>query len=288
MGGIIIVVSIIFSILIFSNLSNIYIWYILYIVILYGIVGFIDDYLKVFSKKNVGLTAKHKYFWLSIIAIVLIFIMQIDFFNDIKNFFNISFFNKKEIISYNGIIFFILSYLIIVGFSNSVNLTDGLDGLAMFPVVMVCIGMGCLSFVTSNFCFSHYFKINYSYYAQELLIVCSSIIGSGIGFLWFNFYPAKVFMGDVGSLSLGGSIGLISILLNQEFLLIIMGGLFVIESLSVMIQVTYFKLRKKRIFLMTPIHHHYELIGYKEYEIVIKAWIISLMLLIVSLSIFFI
>lgn len=283
MGGIIIVFSIIFTLLIFSILSNVYIWYVVFILLSYGTIGFIDDYFKIFRKNNKGLTAICKYLWLSAFAIILIYIIYINNFDNVKILFNISLLNNFKNIEYSSFIFFLLSYFIIVGFSNSVNLTDGLDSLAILLIVLVFFGMACLSFITSSLYFSNFFEIDYIYSTKELTIVCSSIIGASLGFLWFNSYPAKIFMGDVGSLSLGGVIGLIAVLLNQELLLIIMGGLFILESLSVIIQVLYFKYTKKRMFLMSPIHHHYELKGYKETTIVMRMWIISWLLLIISL-----
>lgn len=282
MGGIVIICSIIITILLFSIPSNFYILYVIFTLLSYGIIGFIDDYFKLF--KNSGLHAKTKYLWLSIFAIIIIYIVYIYSYNDVKILFNIQLLNDFKINKDNKLIFFILSYFMIVGFSNSVNLTDGLDGLAIILIILVCIGMFFLSFVTSNINFSYYFNINYDYNAKELLIVCLSIIGSSLGFLWFNTYPAKIFMGDVGSLPLGAVIGLISILLNQELLLMIIGGFFILESLSVIIQIVCFKLSKKKIFLMAPIHHHYELKGHLESTIVTRIWIISSILLIIGLS----
>lgn len=219
----------------------------------------------------------------SVVAIILIFFLY-------KNK-DINFFEYKNMLCFKvlsnkyDLIFYILSYFTIVGTSNSVNLSDGLDGLSTLLIVTVCIGLFFFSFISSNEVLAHYFNTSFSSKNKDIAIICSSIIGSGLGFLWFNSYPAQIFMGDVGSLSLGGLIGLIAVLLNKEFLLLIIGGIFVIESLSVIIQIIYFKIFKKKILLMAPIHHHFELKGYAENKITIRLWIISIILLIIGINI---
>lgn len=269
MGGLVIIINIIISTSFFSNLYSLYTLYIFFILISYGCIGFVDDYQKIFSKNNKGLNIKQKYFLQSFFAIVLLIIMKI---NDG----NIFLLKNKDLF------FYFFSYLIIVGFSNAVNLTDGLDGLVTVPIILVYLGFLLISFITSDSILSSYFKINYFHKNKELLIVCSIVIGSCLGFLWFNCYPATIFMGDSGSLSLGGLMGLMSILLHKEIILIIIGGLFVIETLSVILQIFFFKFKNYKPFLMAPIHHHYELKGYSESKIIVRFWIISLILLIIG------
>ncbi|WP_075629952.1 phospho-N-acetylmuramoyl-pentapeptide-transferase [Buchnera aphidicola] len=282
MGGFFIVISIILSTIVYSDLSNIYIWYVISILIGYGLIGFIDDYKKIKHQNSRGLSVIWKYFFLSIFALGLIFIIENHdkdiFYNQII----IPFFKKKSLeINYIYIIF--LFYLVIVGTSNSVNLTDGLDGLAIMPVIFLTCGFLLISFFSENLNSSNFLNLSYIKNASELVILCSSIIGSGLGFLWFNTYPAQIFMGDVGSLSLGGALGIIAILLHQELLLIIMGGIFVLETISVILQIISFKIRKKRIFKMSPIHHHYEIKGLPEPLIIVRFWILALILLLISL-----
>lgn len=264
MGGIITLISVIVTVIIWSDLSNLYVWYVLFIFVAYGILGGIDDLLKIKRKSSSGLSILNKYVWQSFIAIVLIgsvFILKPDEVQEKLSIWNI-----------------LLAYFVIVGTSNSVNLSDGLDGLAIVPIIFVTIGLAVVAGMTSSLYFSHSLHISYFFYVRELVIICVAIVGSGLGFLWFNAHPAQVFMGDMGSLSFGGAIGLIAVLLHQECLLLIMGGVFVIESLSVILQVSYFKVFKKRIFKMAPIHHHFELQGYSESKIVIRFWIISFIL----------
>lgn len=281
MGGIFIIFSIFFSIILYCNLSCIYIWYVTSILIGYGVIGLIDDYKKIKHKNTKGLKLKWKYFWLSIIALGFIYILNT---------------NNKEIISTELIIpfyiknsfeihylYIFLSYFVLVGTSNAVNLTDGLDGLAIMPIIFLTCGFTLISLFSENINSSNDLHIDYIKNSGELSVLCMAIIGSGLGFLWFNSYPAKVFMGDVGSLSLGGSLGTIAILLHQELLLIIMGGIFVFETISVILQIISFKIRKIRIFKMAPIHHHYEMKGILEPLIIVRFWIVSLILLLIGL-----
>ncbi|XBC43502.1 MAG: phospho-N-acetylmuramoyl-pentapeptide-transferase [Buchnera aphidicola (Meitanaphis flavogallis)] len=285
MGGILILSSIIISTLLWSNLSNIYIWYALMILIGFGIVGFIDDYKKIYFNTSTGLRPQWKLFFLSIITILVIILI---YYNN-KNNFIIQLICpiQKNIVINIGIIHIFLSYIILIGFSNAVNLTDGLDGLAIVPVILITIGLYLLSFISGNLHHSTHFNIVYIPSIAELTILCSAVIGSGLGFLWFNAYPAQIFMGDVGSLPLGGVIGIIAILLHQEIIFFIMSGIFIFETISVIIQVTYFKLKKKRIFKMTPIHHHYELKGCPEPKIAVRFWIISLVFMLLGCSFIF-
>lgn len=269
MGGVIMLVSVIASVIIWGDLFNVYIWYVLYIFVTYGVLGFIDDFLKIKRKNSLGLSILNKYLWQSFIALLLIIV--------------IFRFKSHEIYMPFNIWNVLLAYFTIVGTSNSVNLSDGLDGLAIIPIALVTIGLAIVAGITSNLNFSHYFHISYIFYVKELIIVCAAIVGTSLGFLWFNAYPAQIFMGDIGSLSFGGAVGVIAVLLQQEFLLFIMGGVFVIESLSVILQVGCFKIFRRRIFKMAPIHHHFELKGCSESKIVVRFWIISFILMLLGL-----
>ncbi|WWO99797.1 MAG: phospho-N-acetylmuramoyl-pentapeptide-transferase [Candidatus Dasytiphilus stammeri] len=277
MGGILIVMSIISSVLLWTHLSNPYIWFVLFVLVAYGLVGFIDDYQKIVRKNSKGLMASWKYFFQSIITFFIILVLCIWDKNSVAN----------KLILPNWISL-CLAYFTLIGTSNAVNITDGLDGLAIIPTIFVTAGLGLIAWFNSNVTISNYLHIFYSPYLMEIVIFCTAIIGSGLGFLWFNTYPAEIFMGDIGSLALGATLAIISILLRQEFLLLVMGGIFVIETLSVIIQVGFFKLRGKRILLMAPLHHHYELKGLPEPRITIRFSIISFLLLLMGLVIFFI
>lgn len=282
MGGLIIIISILISVLMWANLLNPYVWYVMFVLLGYGIIGFIDDYYKIGRHNSVGLIACWKYFWQSLIALIMILTVFITSNGTSATQLIVPFF--KNIMPQLGLWYIPLTYCVIVGTSNAVNLTDGLDGLAIMPIVFVAGGLGLIAWVTGNINFAAYLHIPYIHFAGELVILCAAIIGAGLGFLWFNTYPAQIFMGDVGSLSLGGSLGTIAVLLRQEFLLVIMGGIFVIETLSVIMQVISFKLCKQRIFRMAPIHHHFELKGWPEPHVIVRFWIISLMLVIISIG----
>ena len=281
MGGILILASITLSVFLWADLRNPYVWVTLFVLIGYGIVGFADDYLKVIRKNSAGLIARWKYFWQSVIALIVAFGLYAYGKDSSVTVLVVPFF--KDVMPQLGVCFILLTYFVIVGAGNAVNLTDGLDGLAIMPTVFVAAGFALVSWATGNVNFAAYLHIPYIKFSGELMIICTAIIGAGLGFLWFNTYPAMVFMGDVGSLALGGVFGIISVLLRQEFLLLIMGGIFVIETLSVILQVGSFKLRGKRIFRMAPIHHHYELKGWPEPRVIVRFWIISLMLVVIGL-----
>ena len=281
MGGILILASITLSVFLWADLRNPYVWVTLFVLIGYGIVGFADDYLKVIRKNSAGLIARWKYFWQSVIALVVAFGLYAYGKDSSVTVLVVPFF--KDVMPQLGVCFILLTYFVIVGAGNAVNLTDGLDGLAIMPTVFVAAGFALVSWATGNVNFAAYLHIPYIKFSGELMIICTAIVGAGLGFLWFNTYPAMVFMGDVGSLALGGVFGIISVLLRQEFLLLIMGGIFVIETLSVILQVGSFKLRGKRIFRMAPIHHHYELKGWPEPRVIVRFWIISLMLVVIGL-----
>ncbi|AFP85693.1 Phospho-N-acetylmuramoyl-pentapeptide-transferase [secondary endosymbiont of Heteropsylla cubana] len=282
MGGILILTSIIISVLMWAYPTNPYVWYVLFILISYGIVGLIDDYRKVIKKNTKGLLARSKYFWQSIIALEFAFTIFTTSIDTAATTLVIPFF--KEIMPQLGIWYVLLAYFVIVGTSNAVNLTDGLDGLAIMPVVFIAAALSLVAWASSNINFSGYLHIPYVKFSGELVVICTAIVGAGLGFLWFNTYPAQLFMGDVGSLALGGALGSIAVLLRQELLLLIIGGVFVVETLSVILQVTSFKWRGHRIFRMAPIHHHYELKGCPEPRVIVRFWIISLVLVLIGLA----
>ncbi|UVK76805.1 MAG: phospho-N-acetylmuramoyl-pentapeptide- transferase [Sodalis sp. Fle] len=282
MGGLMILISITLSVLMWAYPSNFYVWCVLFVLMGYGIVGFIDDYRKVVRKDTKGLIPRWKYFWQSVIALVVAFTMLAVGKDTSATQLVVPFF--KDIMPQLGLWYVLLTYFAIVGTSNAVNLTDGLDGLAIMPMVFIAAGLSLVAWATGNMNFAGYLHIPYVRFAGELVVVCTAIVGAGLGFLWFNTYPAQVFMGDVGSLALGGGLGTIAVLLRQELLLLIMGGVFVVETLSVILQVGSFKLRGQRIFRMAPIHHHYELKGCPEPRVIVRFWIISLMLVLIGLA----
>ena len=277
-----ILTSIITTVLVWTDLSNPYIWAVLTVLAGYGTVGFVDDYRKVVNKDTGGLIARWKYFWQSAIALVVSFAFYTYGKDTTANQFVVPFF--KDVMPQLGLFYIFLSYFVIVGTSNAVNLTDGLDGLAIMPTVLVSAGFAVIAWATGNVNFANYLHIPYVRQASELVVVCTAMVGAGLGFLWFNTYPAQIFMGDVGSLALGGALGTIAVLVRQEFVLVIMGGVFVMETLSVILQVGSYKLRGQRIFRMAPIHHHYELKGWPEPRVIVRFWIISTVLVLVGLA----
>lgn len=281
MGGLMILASITISVLLWTKLDNPYVWCVLFVLLSYGAIGFVDDFRKVIRKDTKGLIARWKYFWQSVVALIVAFTMYAYGKDTVVTQLVVPFF--KDVMPQLGLFYILLTYLVVVGTSNAVNFTDGLDGLAIMPTVFVAGGMALIAWVTGNFHYAHYLHIPHVVNASELVVVCTSIAGAGLGFLWFNTYPAQVFMGDVGSLALGGALGIIAVLLRQEFLLVIMGGVFVMETLSVILQVGSFKLRGQRIFRMAPIHHHYELKGWPEPRVIVRFWIVSLMLVLLAL-----
>jgi phospho-N-acetylmuramoyl-pentapeptide-transferase len=282
MGGILILGSIVFSTLMWADLSNKYVWVVMAVVVGYGLVGFVDDYRKVIRKDSNGLIARWKYFWQSLIAIVVAIFLFMTAEQPAETSLIVPFF--KDVMPQLGLMYLLVVYFTVVGTSNAVNLTDGLDGLAIVPTIMVAAALSLIAYLTSNVNFSDYLHIPYIPQADELTVVCTAIVGAGLGFLWFNTYPAQVFMGDVGSLALGGALGIIAVLVRQELVLFIMGGVFVMETMSVILQVGSFKLRGERIFKMAPIHHHYELSGWPEPRVIVRFWIISLILVLIGLA----
>ncbi len=281
MGGLMILASILISVLLWAKLSNPYVWVVLFVLVGYGAIGFVDDYRKVVRKDTKGLIARWKYFWQSLAALAVGIYLYASAGSEAQTMLVLPFF--KNFMPELGLLFIPLCYLVIVGSSNAVNLTDGLDGLAIMPTVMVAAGLALVAWPTGNVNFADYLHIPYIAHASELVVVCTAIVGAGLGFLWFNTYPAQVFMGDVGSLALGGVLGVIAVLIRQEFLLVIMGGVFVMETMSVILQVGSYKLRGQRIFRMAPIHHHYELKGWPEPRVIVRFWIITLVLVLLGL-----
>ncbi|MEC7285483.1 MAG: phospho-N-acetylmuramoyl-pentapeptide-transferase [Pseudomonadota bacterium] len=282
MGGLLILAAIVVSGLLWADLTNRYVLVTLTVVVAYGIIGFVDDYRKVIRKDSKGLIARWKYFWQSVVALVVAFYLYSSATISAETSLLVPFF--KEVFPQLGAFFIIITYFAIVGTSNAVNLTDGLDGLAIVPTILVAGAFAIFAYVTGNANFAEYLNIPHIPLTSELVIVCTAMVGAGLGFLWFNTYPAQVFMGDVGSLALGGTLGVLAVLVRQELVLIIMGGVFVMETLSVILQVGSYKLRGQRIFRMAPIHHHYELKGWPEPRVIVRFWIISIILVLVGLA----
>jgi phospho-N-acetylmuramoyl-pentapeptide-transferase len=289
MGGALILVAIAISTLLWADLSNRFIWVVLFTTLGFGIIGWVDDWRKVVHRNPKGLSAKEKYFWQSVVGLSVAVFLQQTAVTPAETTLLIPFF-KNLVLPLSGFAFIVLTYLVVVGSSNAVNLTDGLDGLAIMPTVMVAGALAIFAYVTGHLYFSKYLSIPYVPGAGELTVFCAAMVGAGLGFLWFNAYPAEVFMGDVGALALGAALGIVAVVVRQEIILFIMGGVFVMETLSVAAQVTYFKYTKyktgtgKRIFLMAPLHHHYEEKGWKETQVVVRFWIISMMLVLIGLA----
>jgi phospho-N-acetylmuramoyl-pentapeptide-transferase len=282
MGGLLILAAIVSSVLLWADLTNRYVWVTLFVLVSYGIIGFIDDYRKVIRKDAKGLIARWKYFWQSVVAIGVALYLYSAAQNPAETALLVPFF--KDVMPQLGMLFIVVTYFVIVGTSNAVNLNDGLDGLAIVPTLLVAGAFAIFAYATGHVNFSAYLHIPYLPLTSELVVVCTAMVGAGLGFLWFNTYPAQVFMGDVGSLALGGTLGILAVLIRQEIVLFIMGGLFVAETLSVILQVGSFKMRGKRIFRMAPIHHHYELKGWPEPRVIVRFWIISLILVLIGLA----
>jgi phospho-N-acetylmuramoyl-pentapeptide-transferase len=283
MGGALILISIAITSLLWADLRNRYVWVVLAVTLGFGIIGWIDDYRKVVHRNPKGLAARKKFFWQSVIGLAAAIYLATSATLPAQTELIVPLF--KQVAYPLGIVgFVVMSYFVIVGTSNAVNLTDGLDGLAILPTVMVGSALGVFAYVAGNAIYSRYLGFPLIPGAGELTVVCASLAGAGLAFLWFNAYPAEVFMGDVGALALGGALGTIAVIVRQEIVLFIMGGVFVVETLSVVLQVASFKLTGKRIFRMAPLHHHYELKGWKENQVVVRFWIITMMLVLVGLS----
>jgi len=282
MGGALILLSVGLSTLLWADLSNHYVWIVLFTTFGFGAIGWVDDYRKVVEKNARGLPARWKYFWQSVVGLVAAFALYYSAEVPAATELYLPFFKNFSLSL--GLGFIVLSYFVLVGSSNAVNLTDGLDGLAIMPTVMVAAALGVFSFVTGNSFLSEYLLHPYIPGAGELIVICAAIVGAGLGFLWFNTYPAQVFMGDVGALALGAALGVIAIIVRAEAVLFIMGGIFVVETLSVVIQVVSFKTTGKRVFRMAPLHHHFELKGWPEPKVIVRFWIITLVLVLIGLA----
>ena len=282
MGGTLILVSITASTLLWADLNNSYVWVALLVTLTFGVEGFIDDYKKVKLGNSDGLSARAKYLWQSIIALTAALFLFNTAEVPAETQFIVPFF--KEVMLDMGWTYVVLTYFVIVGTSNAVNLTDGLDGLAILPTVMVAGAFAIFAYSTGHVKFAEYLAIPYIPKAGELIVFCAALVGAGLGFLWFNAYPAMVFMGDVGALALGAALGVVAVLVRQEVVLVIMGGVFVMETVSVIVQVASFKLTGKRVFRMAPIHHHFELKGWPEPRVIVRFWIITFILVLIGLS----
>jgi phospho-N-acetylmuramoyl-pentapeptide-transferase len=283
MGGALIIVAIVLATLLWADLRNRFVWLTLGVTLGFGLIGFYDDYLKLVVRNPRGLIPRWKYFWQTLLglgAAVILYGMARD---PTATTFFVPFF-KTVGIPLGATVFIVLAYLMIVGMSNAVNLTDGLDGLAIVPAVMVAGGLGIFAYASGNAVFANYLAIPPVPGAGELLIFCAAFGGAGLGFLWFNTYPAQVFMGDIGALALGAALGLVAVIVRQEIVALVMGGIFVLETASVILQVTSYKLTGRRIFRMAPIHHHFELKGWAEPKVIVRFWIISLLLLLIGLT----
>jgi phospho-N-acetylmuramoyl-pentapeptide-transferase len=282
MGGALILVAIAVGTLLWADLNNRFVWVTLLVTLAFGLIGFWDDYLKLVVRNSRGLIARYKYFWQSVAALGCAVFLYYTAKVPAETALYVPFF--KTVAIPLGVMYIVLAYFVVVGTSNAVNLTDGLDGLAIMPAVLVGGALGVFAYVTGNSVFSNYLGIPYVPGTGELLVFCSALVGAGLGFLWFNTYPAQVFMGDIGALALGAALGVVAVIVRQEIVLFIMGGVFVMETVSVMLQVASFKLRGKRIFKMAPIHHHFELKGWAEPKVIVRFWILTVILVLVGLA----
>jgi phospho-N-acetylmuramoyl-pentapeptide-transferase len=282
MGGALILVAIIAGTLLWADLRNRFVWIVLAVTAAFGLIGFWDDYLKLVVGDTRGLIARYKYLWQSVAGLGAALALYVTAQSDAETTLYVPFF--KDVLVPLGVAFVVLAYFVIVGTSNAVNLTDGLDGLAIMPAVLVAAALGVFAYASGNVVFANYLAIPYIAGTGEVLVICASIFGAGLGFLWFNTYPAQVFMGDIGALALGAALGVIAVVVRQEIVLFIMGGVFVMETVSVILQVASFKLTGKRIFKMAPIHHHYELKGWAEPKVIVRFWIITVVLVLFGLA----
>jgi len=282
MGGALILVAIVAATLLWADLSNRFVWITLAVTVAFGLIGFWDDYLKLVVGDSRGLVARYKYFWQSVAGLGAAIALYATAQTPIETTLIVPFF--KDFVLPLGPLFIVLAYFVIVGSSNAVNLTDGLDGLAIMPAVLVAGALGVFAYASGNVVFANYLGIPHIAGTGEVLVVCTAIFGAGLGFLWFNTYPAQVFMGDIGALALGAALGVIAVIVRQEIVLFVMGGVFVMETVSVILQVGSYKLRGKRIFRMAPIHHHFELKGWAEPKVIVRFWILTVILVLVGLA----
>jgi phospho-N-acetylmuramoyl-pentapeptide-transferase len=282
MGGALILVAIVAGTLLWADLANRFVWITLGVTVAFGLIGFWDDYLKLVVGDSRGLIPRYKYFWQSVAGLGAAGALYLTAHSPAETTLIVPF--VKSFVLPLGPLFVVLAYFVIVGSSNAVNLTDGLDGLAIMPAVLVAGALGVFAYASGNVVFAGYLGIPYVAGAGEVLVICAAMFGAGLGFLWFNTYPAQVFMGDIGALALGAALGVIAVIVRQEIVLFIMGGVFVMETVSVILQVGSFKLRGKRIFRMAPIHHHYELKGWAEPKVIVRFWIITVILVLIGLA----
>ncbi|MGR2737647.1 phospho-N-acetylmuramoyl-pentapeptide-transferase [Billgrantia sp. Q4P2] len=282
MGGAMILMAIAVSTLLWADLANRFVWVVLVVTLGFGAIGWVDDYRKVVEKNPRGLPARWKYCWQSVIGLGTALMLYLTATSAVETSLIVPLF--KDIVIPLGVFYVVLTYLVIVGSSNAVNLTDGLDGLAIMPTVMVAMGLAIFAYASGNAVFANYLQIPNIVGAGELAVFCATIAGAGLGFLWFNTYPAQVFMGDVGALALGAALGVVAVIVRQEIVLFIMGGIFVMETISVILQVGSYKLTGRRIFRMAPLHHHYELKGWPEPRVIVRFWIITVVLVLVGLA----
>jgi phospho-N-acetylmuramoyl-pentapeptide-transferase len=282
MGGVMILFSVAIATLLWADLQNRYVWIVLAVLVSFGAIGFYDDYRKLVLKDSRGLASRWKYFWQSVFGIGAALFLYHTAASTAEIALYVPLF--KHVALQLGLFYIVIAYLMIVGFSNAVNLTDGLDGLAIMPTVLVSGALGVFAYLAGNKVFSEYLGIPSIPGAGELSVLCGALSGAGLGFLWFNTYPAQVFMGDVGALAIGAALATIAVIVRQEIVLLVMGGVFVMETVSVMLQVGSFKMTGKRIFRMAPIHHHFELKGWPEPRVIVRFWIISVVLVLIGLA----
>jgi phospho-N-acetylmuramoyl-pentapeptide-transferase len=282
MGGALILLAVSLATLLWADLSNRYVWAVLLTTLIFGVIGFVDDYIKLVRRDPKGLIARYKYFWQSVAGLGVALFLYSSAQTPAETQLIIPFF--KDVVINLGAWYVLLTYLVVVGTSNAVNLTDGLDGLAIMPTVLVAGALGVFAYSSGHANFASYLLIPHLPGVGEVAVICGGLVGAGIGFLWFNTYPAQVFMGDIGALALGAALGVIAVVVRQELVLFIMGGIFVLETVSVILQVASFKLTGRRIFRMAPIHHHFELKGWAEPKVIVRFWIITLILVLIGLS----
>ncbi|MDH5436199.1 MAG: phospho-N-acetylmuramoyl-pentapeptide-transferase, partial [Gammaproteobacteria bacterium] len=282
MGGALILVAIGVSTLLWANLDNRYVWVVLIVTFLFGAIGFLDDYIKLVQRDAKGLIPRYKYLMQSVVGLGAAFYLFDTAVVPTETQLIVPFF--KNIVIELGAFYIVLTYFVIVGSSNAVNLTDGLDGLAVMPCVLVSGALGIFAYVAGNINFASYLAVPYVPGVGELTVFCGALAGAGLGFLWFNAYPAQVFMGDIGALALGAALGIVAVCVRHELALVIMGGVFVMETVSVILQVGSFKLTGKRIFQMAPLHHHFELKGWPEPRVIVRFWIITVILVLIGLA----
>jgi phospho-N-acetylmuramoyl-pentapeptide-transferase len=282
MGGALILTAISIATVLWADLENHYVWIVLFVTLSFGVIGYVDDYKKLVLQDPAGISAKQKLFWQSSAALIAAIALYVTATDEVQTSLLIPYF--KDLSIPLGMAQVVVTYFFIVGFSNAVNLTDGLDGLAIMPTVLVGGALGLFAYVTGNTNFSEYLGIPYVAGTGEIMVFCAAMAGAGLGFLWFNTYPAQVFMGDIGALSLGAALGVVAVVVRQEIVLAIMGGVFVVETLSVIIQVASFKLTGKRVFRMAPLHHHFELKGWAEPKVIVRFWIITVILVLIGLA----